>query len=203
MLDGLHGLRHDAVVGRHHQHHDVGGLGAARAHGGEGRVAGRVQEGDDALARLHLVGADVLGDAAGLPGRHLGAADVIEERGLAVIDVAHDRDHRRARLEVRLGRAPCAPCRSSSIWFSFSSLAVWPISSTTSTAVSWSIGWLMVAMTPMFMSTLMTSFALTAIFCASSATVMVSPMPTSRSTGAVGISKPCRPSARRRAPAAP
>ena len=94
----------------------------------------------------------------------------------------------------RLG-ATCAPCRSSSIWFSFSSLGVWPISSTTSTAVSWSIGWLMVAMTPMFMSTLMTSFALTAIFCASSATVTVSPMPTSRFTGAVGISKACRPSA--------
>ena len=89
----------------------------------------------------------------------------------------------------------CAPCRSASIWFSFSSLGVWPSSSTTSTAVSCSIGWLMVAMTPMFISTLITSVALTAIFCASSATVMVSPMPTSRTTGAVGISKPCLPSA--------
>ena len=46
----------------------------------------------------------------------------------------------------------------------------------------------MVAITPMFMSTLMTSVALTAIFCASSATVTVSPMATSRLTGAVGIS---------------
>ena len=73
-------------------------------------------------------------------------------------------------------------------------LGVWPISSTTSTAVSWSIGWLMVAMTPMFIRTLMTSVALTAIFCASSATLTVSPMPTSRTTGAVGISNPWRPS---------
>src|SRR5436853_195030 len=53
----------------------------------------------------------------------------------------------------------------------------------------------MVAMTPMFISTLMTSVALMAIFWASSATVTVSPMLTSRTTGAVGISKPCRPSA--------
>src|SRR5213079_3225893 len=65
----------------------------------------------------------------------------------------------------------CAPCRPSSIWFSLSTFGVWPISSTTSTAVSWSIGWLMVAMTPMFMSALMTSVAFTAIFCASSVTV--------------------------------
>jgi len=35
----------------------------------------------------------------------------------------------------------------------------------------------MVAITPMFISALMTSLALTAIFCASSATVTVSPMP--------------------------
>jgi hypothetical protein len=74
-------------------------------------------------------------------------------------------------------------------------LAVWPISSTTSTAVSWSSGWLMVAITPIFMSVLMTSLPLTAIFCASSATVMVSGIDTSRFTGAVGISNAWRPSA--------
>jgi hypothetical protein len=42
----LDGLRHHAVVGRHHQDDDVGGLGAAGTHGGERRVAGGVQEGD-------------------------------------------------------------------------------------------------------------------------------------------------------------
>ncbi len=31
VLDRLDGLRHDAVVGRHHQHHDVGGACAPRA----------------------------------------------------------------------------------------------------------------------------------------------------------------------------
>ena len=44
--DRLLGLRHDAVVGRHHQDDDVGHLGAAGAHGGEGLVARRVEEGD-------------------------------------------------------------------------------------------------------------------------------------------------------------
>ncbi len=68
---------------------------------------------------------------------------------------------------------------------------MWPISSTTSVAVSRSMGWLMVAITPMFIMVLMTSVALTAIFCAISCAVMVSPMVTSRLTGAVGISKAC------------
>ena len=45
---------------------------------------------------VDLVGADVLGDAAGLARGHLGLADGVQQRGLAVVDVAHDRDHRRA-----------------------------------------------------------------------------------------------------------
>jgi hypothetical protein len=48
----------------------------------------------------HLIGADVLGDAAGLAGDHVGAADRVEQRGLAVVDVAHDGDDRRTRLQV-------------------------------------------------------------------------------------------------------
>ena len=39
VVDGLDGLRHDAVVGGHHDGGDVGDLGAAGAHGGEGGVA--------------------------------------------------------------------------------------------------------------------------------------------------------------------
>ena len=87
--------------------------------------------------------------------------------------------------------------------FSLRSTGVWPISSTTSMAVSCSMVWLIVAMTPMFINVLMTSVALTAIFCASSPTVMASVIGTSRTTRAVGISKPClasvsEPIARRR-----
>ena len=47
-----------------------------------------------------LVGADVLGDAAGLAGDDVGRADLVEQRRLAVVDVAHHGDHRRPRLLV-------------------------------------------------------------------------------------------------------
>ena len=104
VIDRLDGLRHDAVVGGHHQDDDVGNVGAAGAHGGEGGVAGRVDEGDLLAVALDLVGADVLGDAAGLAGDHIGLADGVEQRRLAVVDVAHDGDHRRTRLEFGLRR---------------------------------------------------------------------------------------------------
>ncbi len=65
-------------------------------------MARRIDEGDQARPGLHLIGTDVLGDATGLAGHHIGLADGIEQRRLAVIDVAHDGDHRRARLQRAL-----------------------------------------------------------------------------------------------------
>jgi hypothetical protein len=46
------------------------------------------------------VGADVLRDAAGLARRDVRFADDVEQRGFAMIHVAHDGHDRRARLEV-------------------------------------------------------------------------------------------------------
>ena len=65
-----------------------------------------VDEGDRPVHALvltmDLVGADVLGDAAGLAGLHVGVADRVEQSGLSVVDVAHDRDDRGTGLEVVL-----------------------------------------------------------------------------------------------------
>ena len=69
VIDGFERLRHHAVVGRHHQHHDVGHFGAAGAHAGERFVAGSIDEHDFAAVFFDVVCADVLGDAAGFLGR--------------------------------------------------------------------------------------------------------------------------------------
>ena len=64
-------------------------------------MAGRVEEGQDcaALGR-HLIGADMLRDAASLARHDIRVADRIQQRGLTVVDVAHDRDDRRARFQI-------------------------------------------------------------------------------------------------------
>ena len=51
VADRLDGLLHDAVIGGDDQHDDVGDVGAARAHRGEGLMARRVDEGDLLAAR--------------------------------------------------------------------------------------------------------------------------------------------------------
>src|SRR6218665_48313 len=72
--------------------------------------------------------------------------------------------------------------------------ALWPSSSTTIIAVSWSSGWLMVTIWPIFISALMTSEALIDILCATSATVMVSGTCTSMMRVSAGAA--CRCSSR-------
>ena len=129
---------------------------------------------------LDLIGADVLGDAAGLAGDHVGLADGVEQRGLAVVDVAHDGDDRRRaargrrsssaawrrglpRRRIRRRGGRCGPfprrsagrCRRRSRRSAFS---IWPC----------------------FIRNLMTSTARSAMRLASSWTVIVSGMTTSR-----------------------
>ncbi len=95
VVDRFARLRHDAVVGGNDEDDDVRHLRAARAHGRERRMTGRVEEGNIPSFEAYLVGADMLGDAAGLLGDHIRLAHRIEERGLSVVHMAHDRDHRR------------------------------------------------------------------------------------------------------------
>ena len=93
------GLRHHAVVGGHHQNHNIGGFGTACTHGGKRFVTRGVEEGNHAARGFYVVGTDVLGDAAGFALHHFGTADVVEQRGFTVIDVTHHRNHGRARQQ--------------------------------------------------------------------------------------------------------
>jgi hypothetical protein len=80
---------------------DICSGSAARAKHAEGFVARRVEEGDGARLRLvlvhDLVGRDVLRDAAGFAGGNVRLPDVIQKGRLAMVDMTHDRDYRRAR----------------------------------------------------------------------------------------------------------
>ena len=104
MLNGFHRLRHDAVIGGHDQHDNVRHLRTARAHRAERSVARRVEEGDAlAIGQANLIRADVLRDAASFAGHDIRLAQRIEQRGFAVVDVAHNGHDRRTRLGVLVG----------------------------------------------------------------------------------------------------
>ena len=102
MVDGFDRLRHHAVVGRHDDDGDVCHSGTAGSHGRKGFVTRRIEEGDFLSVQFDTVSTDVLRDTAGLALDDVGFPDVVEQRCLTVVDMAHDRDDRRARHEVFL-----------------------------------------------------------------------------------------------------
>ena len=90
MCNGFDGLRHYTVVCGNHENHDVGRFRAARAHGGKRFVTRGIQEGNHAAWRFDVISADVLRNAACFALYYFGAADVVQQRGLAVVDVTHN-----------------------------------------------------------------------------------------------------------------
>ena len=183
VLDRLDGLRHHAVIGGHHQHDDVRHRGAAGAHGGERFMARRVEEGDLRAGRqLHLIGADMLGDATGLAGRHVGVAQRVQQAGLAMIDMAHDGDHRRPRLQIGRRCRPRLPGRFSTSDSDDAAGLDGRIPAPPVRRYRRRCAWVMVAITPSFISALTTSVPRAAIRLASSCTVIVSGKITSRTT---------------------
>ena len=69
------------------------------SHLGKCLVAGRIDESHRAPVLLDLVSADVLRDAALLVRGHIQADDPVQERSLAVVDVAQHGDDRRTRQQ--------------------------------------------------------------------------------------------------------
>src|SRR5712692_2925864 len=102
MINRFDRLRHHSIVCCHDQDNDIGDFGATTSHGGKGFVARRVQERHLFSAYRNRVGADMLRNPTGLAFRHLRLPDGIKQRGLAVIDMAHDRHDRWPRLKLDL-----------------------------------------------------------------------------------------------------
>ena len=100
MVDGFDGLGHDAVVRGDDQHHHIGHRCAVGAHLGEGLVAGRVDEYDALVVLDDVIGTDCLRNAASLAPRDIGRTDLVKQRGLAVVDMPHDRYDRRPGFDV-------------------------------------------------------------------------------------------------------
>ena len=93
MGDGLLGGGHHAVVGGDDDDGDIGHLGTTGTHGRKSLVARRIEEGDaSSVLEFHIVGTDVLGNTTRLTGDDIGVADMVEQRGLAMVHMTHHRN---------------------------------------------------------------------------------------------------------------
>ena len=111
MLDSFYRLRHDTVIGGNHQHHDIRGLSTTRTHRGKCCVTRCIKECNRAVFCFCLVGTNMLGNTASLTRSNTRGTNVIEQGGLAVINVAHDRDHRWTWFGIAFARTSNQSCQ--------------------------------------------------------------------------------------------
>ena len=101
VFNRFHGLRHHPIVRGHNEHDDVRGFRSAGTHQRKRFVTRSIEKYYPALliwiigtGHFDTVRADMLCDPTGFAAGDIGRANPIQEGGLAMIDVAHHRNHR-------------------------------------------------------------------------------------------------------------
>ena len=91
MSDGLLCLRHDVVISSYNDNGNIRYLSTTGTHSGKGLVTRRIQEGHMASVwQCHVIGTDVLRNTTGLTGNNIGLTDIVQQRGLTVVNMTHD-----------------------------------------------------------------------------------------------------------------
>lgn len=101
MTDSFNCLRHNAVIGSNHQNNDVSNLGTTGTHFRKGLMPRRINKSYLVSGRhRNLIRTDMLGNAARLFGRNVGFAQSIQQGCLTMVNVSHNRNHRRTRQQI-------------------------------------------------------------------------------------------------------
>ena len=99
MSNTLNRLRHHAVVGRDDEHYDVCNIRTPSPHLTKCCVARRVDERNLLAAVFDLVGTNVLSDPASFGVNDVRLTNLVQQRGLAMVDMPEDRHDRWSLLQ--------------------------------------------------------------------------------------------------------
>ena len=103
MGDGLLGGRHHTVISGDDNNRDISNLCTTGTHGSEGLMTWGIEEGDTAtIFQLHIVCSDVLSDTTSLTCNHIRLANVVEQRCLTMVYMAHHSDNRCTGYQILL-----------------------------------------------------------------------------------------------------
>ncbi len=101
MVDGLHSLGHNIVVGGNYNYTKVGYFSTTGTHGGKCLMTRSVQEGDaSSVGKFHIICPYMLGNASSLAGYNVCITDIIEQRCLTMVNVSHHRYNRRTVFKI-------------------------------------------------------------------------------------------------------
>ena len=100
MVNCLHGLGHNAVVGRYYQNGNIRCIGTTHTHSGKCFVSGCIEEGNLSVVDGYGISTDVLGNTACFPVGYVGLTDGIQKGCFTVVNVTHYADNGRTGNQI-------------------------------------------------------------------------------------------------------
>ena len=108
MVQCFHSLGHESVISSNNEHDNIGNVSTACTHLCKGFVSRGINKGNGLSVELSNRSTDVLGNTAGFTASHICLTDPVLQRGLAVVNVAHEGHNRRTGLEIfRISGGDC------------------------------------------------------------------------------------------------
>ncbi len=95
MVNSLLGLVFHPVICSNNQDNNICHLGTTGTHFSKGSMARSIEEYHVALAGTHIIGSNMLGNAAGLTQSHISFTNGVQDRCLAMVNMTHDCYNRR------------------------------------------------------------------------------------------------------------
>ena len=103
MSNSLLGSRHDWVVRRNDDNHDIGNLCTTSTHSSKGFVTRSIKESNlTAILQCYTICTDMLGNTTCLTSNHIRVTDMVEQRSLTMVNMTHDSNDRSTWYKVIL-----------------------------------------------------------------------------------------------------
>ena len=101
MVDGLDGLRHDAIVSCHNDNNDIRYFRTTSTHGSKRFVTRSIEERDFlAIWQIYVISSNVLSDTTCFTSDNVGTTNIVEQRCFTVVNVSHDGDNWRTEFQI-------------------------------------------------------------------------------------------------------
>ena len=100
MVNRFDSLWFDTIISSDNKNNDISHGSTACTHGSEGFMARSIDKGNLLSLNDFLIGTDFLCDATVFSAGDIGMADAVDQCGLAMVDVSHDRNDRRTAISI-------------------------------------------------------------------------------------------------------
>ena len=103
MVDSLNGLRHNSIIGSDNDNSDISYFSTTGTHSSKCLMTRSIKESNmSSVFKFDIVSTDMLCYTSSLSCNNIGVADMVEQRGLTMVNMSHNSYDRRTAFQISL-----------------------------------------------------------------------------------------------------